>query len=208
MRTRALLGLALIALVVGYVELRLPQQAGAQGRDAVYQRLAVSSTAANALRVAGGLEVGDDVDVADDVDVGGDLAVTGAVRLEAFRGLIAAFNGACPADWDEMTALRGRMIVGLVDGGELALVVGTALTNGVLRRGGTSHAAPAIIRSGGVQQNPIIANAFSPTGRVKYFTLGNGGTTEISAGSLEGGGALNQSPPAPYMQLRYCEYQP
>ena len=80
---KALLGFALVALAVGYIELRLPQPVGAQGRDAVYRR----------------------------------LSVTGEVRLEAFRGQIAAFNGACPADWDEMTELQGRFIVGLVSGG-------------------------------------------------------------------------------------------
>ena len=62
MKIKALLGFALIALAVGYIELRLPPPVAAQGRDAVYQR----------------------------------LAVTGAVKLEAFRGQIAAFNGRLP----------------------------------------------------------------------------------------------------------------
>ena len=89
-RKRLILGVALVALALGYVELRLPGPVGAQGRDAVYQRVAVTSTDASAVRVAGGIEVGDDV------DVDGALTVTGAVNLEAFRGLIAAFNGAMP----------------------------------------------------------------------------------------------------------------
>ena len=39
---RALLGFALVALAVCYVELRLPSaRQSAQGRDAVYERLAV-----------------------------------------------------------------------------------------------------------------------------------------------------------------------
>ena len=108
---RALLGFALVALAVGYVEMRLPSPASAQGRDAVYER----------------------------------LAVTGAVKLEAFRGQIAAFNGACPAGWDEMTELQGRFIVGLVSGGTLGESVGTALTNGEVqaRRDKASRRYPA-----------------------------------------------------------------
>ena len=56
MRRRALLGFALVALAVGYVELRLPPPVGAQGRDAVYQRLAV--TGAFKLERSGGSDCG------------------------------------------------------------------------------------------------------------------------------------------------------
>ena len=34
------------------------------------------------------------------------------------------------------------------------------------------------------------------------------GDLSLSNGSLSGGGGSNKLPPAPYVQLRYCEYQP
>ena len=120
---------ALLGLLIGYIELRLPVTVEAQGGDAVYERLGVTSTAADALRTAGGLEVEADAavggaltvvanaDVSGDLAVGGDadveggLTVAGAVSLEGFRGLISAFNGECPDGWTALTALRGRFIV-------------------------------------------------------------------------------------------------
>ena len=45
MTRRLILGFALFALVVGYVEMRVPDSVSAQGRDAVYQQLAVISDA-------------------------------------------------------------------------------------------------------------------------------------------------------------------
>ena len=174
---RALLGFALVALAVAYVELRLPSPASAQGRDAVYER----------------------------------LAVTGAVKLEAFRGQIAAFNGACPADWDEMTELRGRLIVGLVDGGTLAQSVGDALTNGELRRGGTVHPDPTAFDDSDLSTAPIVRHIVgSGTNKVRLYGAGQiqgDPFIRIVVGVLRSG-SVNNNPPAPYVQLRYCEYQP
>ena len=207
-----------LALLIGYVELRVPVSVGAQGGDAVYEQ----------------------------------LAVTGAVRLEAFRGQIAAFNAACPANWDELTALRGRFIVGLVDGGDLALSVGTPLTNGELRRGGTAHSGPSFSRvsisdnlsvnytrptvshghthvysdslreTAGIAEGTgqilagsgdPVSNQESTSGVSSDPTVSGGGASlsgsvSISGGSVSGGQGFNRAPPAPYVQLRYCEYQP
>ena len=44
-------------------------------------------------------------------------------------GMIAAFNAACPSGWTELTAARGRVIVGVPASGTLAGTVGTALTD-------------------------------------------------------------------------------
>lgn len=44
-------------------------------------------------------------------------------------GMIAAFNAACPSGWTELTAARGRVIVGVPASGTLAATVGTALTD-------------------------------------------------------------------------------
>ena len=57
MKSQAMLGFALFVLFVGYVELRLPVPIDAQGRAAVYERVSVVDTVANALRVAGGATV-------------------------------------------------------------------------------------------------------------------------------------------------------
>ena len=54
-------GLLLLA-TIGYVELRLPVSIGAQGGDAVYQRISVTSPAGGALRVAGGATLGLDLE--------------------------------------------------------------------------------------------------------------------------------------------------
>ena len=57
MKSQAMLGFALFVLFVGYIELRLPVPIDAQGRAAVYERVSVVDTVANALRVAGGATV-------------------------------------------------------------------------------------------------------------------------------------------------------
>ena len=57
MKSQAMLVVAMFALFVGYIELRLPVPIDAQGRAAVYERVSVVDTVANALRVAGGATV-------------------------------------------------------------------------------------------------------------------------------------------------------
>lgn len=51
--------------------------------------------------------------------------VTGGVTT----GIIAYYNGACPATWSEVTATRGFMIVGTPSGGTDSGTVGVAFTN-------------------------------------------------------------------------------
>ena len=52
----------LLAATIVYIEMRLPVSVGAQGGDAVYTRVAVTSPAAAALRVAGGMTLGIDLE--------------------------------------------------------------------------------------------------------------------------------------------------
>ena len=163
---------ALLGLLIGYIELRLPVTVEAQGGYAVYEG----------------------------------LAVTGDLRLEQFRGQIAAFNGDCPDHWDELTALRGRFIVGLVDGGELAKSVGTVLTNGEVRRGGTVHPGPHYtVGSSSTHRSNVVFSIASQGTRLQTSSQIAG--LRITTGDVHSG-SLNQLPPAPYVQLRYCEYQP
>ena len=226
MRSKQLiLGCALFVLAVGYIELRLPPPVAAQGRDAVYQRLAVSSDA----RVSGTATVGVlKFETALTPAVTALLAASGTASvstylrgdgnwqnpLEAFRGQIAAFNGPCPADWDEMAALRGRMIVGLVDGGTLAQSVGTALTNGASRLGGTAHSHQVRFTqsSNNTGRNPIlkVSGLANSLRHVLYSSVHTDETqrAEVAEGTAAIGASDNFEAPAPYVQLRYCEYQP
>ena len=62
MRRPVLVSVLLLLATIGYVEMRLPVGVGAQGGDAVYTRVAVTSTAAAAIRVAGGMTLGLDLE--------------------------------------------------------------------------------------------------------------------------------------------------
>ena len=62
MRRPVLVSVLLLLATIGYVEMRLPVGVGAQGGDAVYTRVAVTSTAAGAIRVAGGMTLGLDLE--------------------------------------------------------------------------------------------------------------------------------------------------
>ena len=75
----------LAALIVGYIEMRLPDSVGAQGRNAVFGRLAVT----------------DDVRIADSLAVGGSLTF-GTALTPAMTALLAASGTA-----SDNTFLRG-----------------------------------------------------------------------------------------------------
>ena len=95
---RMLVSVLLIGFLVG---LPVPVSVGAQGRNSVYERVAITSTSANALRVAGGIEVADDADVGGDIDIAG--ALTFGTRLTpAITARLAATGTASAA-----TFLRG-----------------------------------------------------------------------------------------------------
>ena len=62
MKIKTMLGAAVfLALLIGYAELRLPESVIAQGLNAVYRQLSVTSTDSNAVRLAGGLELAGDL---------------------------------------------------------------------------------------------------------------------------------------------------
>ena len=202
---RLILGFAVFALIVGYVELRLPPPVSAQGRDAVFQRLAtgvlkfetpLTPTMTARLAASG--------TASDRTYLRGDGAWNDP--LEAFRGQIAAFNGPCPSDWNEVTALRGRMIVGLVSGGTLAESVGYALTDGAVRRGGTAHTHSASgQQSGGTLSSVYLYDVSNAAFRGSGFPAGG---SYVGSGGIYVSTSSNYAPPAPYVQFRYCEYQP
>ena len=202
---RLILGFALVALAIGYIELRLPEPVSAQGTDAVFQRLATGVlqfetplTPTITARLAASGTASDRTYLRGDGEWND--------PLEALRGQISAFNGPCPTDWDEVTALRGRMIVGLVDGGTLAGTRGTALANLASRRGGTTHPGPRYTAPGSSGTRSVYVY---PNGNLgtRLQTSSSVGGTRITFGTVHSG-SLNQAHPAPYIQLRYCEYQP
>ena len=89
-------------LLIGFLfGLPMPVSVGAQGRNSVYERVAITSTSANALRVAGGIEVADDADVGGDIDIAGALTF-GTPLTPAVTARLAATGTASAA-----TFLRG-----------------------------------------------------------------------------------------------------
>jgi hypothetical protein len=60
---------------------------------------------------------------------GSTWASIGGAAAALPAGMIAFFNGVCPAGWTEVTAARGRIVVGLPASGTLAGTVGTAFTD-------------------------------------------------------------------------------
>ena len=98
MLKKMLVSVLLIGFLVG---LPVPVSVGAQGRNSVYERVAITSTSANALRVAGGIEVADDADVGGDIDIAGALTF-GTPLTPAVTARLAATGTASAA-----TFLRG-----------------------------------------------------------------------------------------------------
>jgi len=145
---------------------------------------------------------------------GGDINASGKLR-EGGNSLIPAgavmyFNlAACPAGWTELTAARGRYVVGLPSSGTLAGTVGTALTNTENRpAGGHTHT----INDPG-HSHPIRGSA-NPAGNTTqvhiypYYDWANEisvyspqvSTTGISINST---GVTGTN--APYIQLLVCQ---
>ena len=78
---------ALFAVLIGYIELRLPVRVDAQGRDGVYDSLAVTDTGESAVRVAGGVSVNSTAAGALDV-AGGIVAGSGNVQVVKADGFV------------------------------------------------------------------------------------------------------------------------
>lgn len=84
-----------------------------------------------------------------DVSAGDTVLASQYNNLRAERcqtGTIMAFSGACPTGWSEVTAARGRMIVGTPSGGTAAGTVGTALTD--LQDKTHTHTGPSHTHTG------------------------------------------------------------
>lgn len=138
----------------------------------------------------------------------GSPGVNGAAGDALPAGAVSFFNlAACPSGWTELTAARGRYLVGVPSGGTLASTVGTALSNVENRPVGQhTHGLtdPGHVHTMGIQA--------SGTGAQSGLGAGNGvfvgtiydtasattGITINNAGSVAGTNA-------PYLQLMVCQ---
>lgn len=126
---------------------------------------------------------------------GGDINVENGKLKEGGNiimptGAVLYFNlTSCPAGWSELTAARGRYIVGLQSGGSLGTAVGTALSNTENRATGRhNHALGGLWVNQGNGSNP--AGTANPERWSPYETS--------YAGDVEGTNA-------PYIQLLTCQ---
>jgi hypothetical protein len=124
-------------------------------------------------------------------------------------GAVSFFNlSACPSGWTELTAAKGRYLVGLPSGGTLSSAVGTALTNGENRPVGQhnhgvsdpGHSHYFYIPTGLTDSNA--GTGYDVAGQVGTDTRQTAhATTGVSVqytGSVSGTNA-------PYLQLLVCE---
>jgi len=124
-------------------------------------------------------------------------------------GAVTFFNlAACPAGWTELTAARGRYLVGLPAGGTLTGTAGTALTNLQDRAVGLhSHAVTdpghthAYLPVVGDTDNAA-GSAFdrATTTATQFSHITSGATTGITVNPTGVAGTN-----APYLQLLVCQ---
>ena len=121
-------------------------------------------------------------------------------------GMLAWHKTACPTGWSEVTAARGRYIVGTPSGGTDEAVVGTALTNSEDRAVGQhTHT----VTDPGHAHDKGATNAANPG--ASYAAAGsnnNNGTlngdTDTTGITLANAGSV-ASTNAPYIQYTLCE---
>jgi hypothetical protein len=120
-------------------------------------------------------------------------------------GMIALFNAACPLGWSEVTALRGRVAVGVPLGGTLAGTVGTALTD--LQDPTHTHTYTQVPNHVHVQSLPTGQTGAQNSGTRDTSTTGSGAdalSTANPTGGVATGTTNATSATMPYVQLRYC----
>jgi len=127
---------------------------------------------------------------------------------------VSFFNLAtCPAGWSELTAARGRYIVGLPTSGTLAAAVGTALANSESRAVGLhshgvfspSHSHAYNLPNAIVIQNGTGANGSSAVSGPTFGILSSNNTTSASPGITVQNAGEVAGTNAPYIQLLTCQ---
>jgi len=125
-------------------------------------------------------------------------------------GTVAFFNlAACPSGWSEVTAARGRYLVGLPAGGALAATQGTALSNlqnravgqhnHTVNDPGHSHSTSTSIGEADTASNAMdVAQGSVPGSSLVGVLPATTGISLSPAGSVAGTNA-------PYIQLLVCQ---
>jgi hypothetical protein len=136
-----------------------------------------------------------------------ELAMRGTNTWPAIpTGAVMLFNlAACPNGWSELTAAKGRYIVGLPSGGILAGTAGTPLTNQENRAAGQhSHTVTDPGHAHSYTNNAIFQNYCG--GNFCQVQYGSAQTTGTSATgvSVDAFGTVPGTN-APYIQLLVCQ---
>jgi hypothetical protein len=120
-------------------------------------------------------------------------------------GAVSFFNlAACPTGWSELTAARGRYLVGLPSGGTLLQGVGTALTGGENRPVG-QHTHGVLDPGHNHTFSSARGTGFTTTGSQPGSPEGTNSTNRSTTGiSLQNAGSVAGTN-APYLQLLSCE---
>jgi hypothetical protein len=131
-------------------------------------------------------------------------------------------SSSCPAGWTEVTATRGRVIVGLPSGGTLAGTVGTALTNLATRtvttvpvhaHAGTGLTVPAsgshshtaeFDNVGETTPRNYISVIWSVSDPPEVTTAAAGAHTHTITGTTASTGGASVDVTMPYIQLLVC----
>jgi len=218
-----------------------------------YNQLQTNSLGVGDNNNSGGLDSGDVPPTAGDVWIKGEITITGgspvsgrvltstnATGLASWQpapsvpsGAIMFFNGNCPTGWTEFTSAQGRYIVGLVSGGIVGSIAGTAFTTSTEVRPAGLHQHPFTTGVAGAHIHPIndpghwhqqdlnrgyaeYAGGGSPShhhdadfGTMNWVLSKVTGITILLAGDHSHPGTTNfagtDSTPAPYIQLRACQ---
>ncbi len=138
----------------------------------------------NKLRVIGNINASGDICT----DINGNcLSTVGSGELPT--GAVMYFNlASCPIGWNELLSARGRYIVGLPSGGDLAGTTGTALSNNENRAVGQHR--HSISQYGDGDSNDVV--------RVGQSNSYQGSSYTAYTGSVAGTNA-------PYIQLLVCQ---
>jgi len=136
-----------------------------------------------------------------------DTGVMNAYTGVAVSGAVMFFNlASCPSGWSELTAARGRYVVGRPSGGTLAGTQGTQLSNLESRAVG-QHLHP-INDSGHTHSMEAVADyarCCFYNGSSIYDTLDGGSTGSSYTGITQTQNTGSSGTNAPYIQLLICQ---
>lgn len=143
--------------------------------------------------------------------------VMGGAAANIYPGLIIFYNGSsCPDGWTEVTALRGRAILGLPSGGTNAGTSGTALTDLANRTitatvAHTHGVGSLATTSNGAHTHSVTSQTGTQSGRPGSNAVHNnptssdGAHTHTAGGSLASSGSASVDVTMPYIQYLACQ---